>query len=116
MTDADDRRYGAQLHLRLAASDAVIIRERAGAAGLSISAYVRRASLAGGAPAAAADVRELRPLYAELRRCGNNVNQIARALNSYGPCGAGDAAVAASLASLERACGAIAAAMEAARP
>lgn len=48
------------------------------ASGLGLSAYIRRAALSGGEPAPVADARELRPLYAELRRCGSNVNQIAR--------------------------------------
>ena len=71
-----------QIHLRISEPDAALMRERAQAAGLGLSAYVRRCALAGGAPAPAADARELRPIYAELRRCGNNVNQVARALNT----------------------------------
>ena len=69
-----------QIHLRISERDAALMRERARAAGLGLSAYVRRCALAGGAPAPVADARELRPIYAELRRCGNNANQIARAL------------------------------------
>ena len=96
--------------------DAALMRERARAAGLGLSAYVRRCALAGGAPAPVADARELRPIYAELRRCGNNANQIARALNTYGIGGAPAADVARAVAELERAAEAVAAALEAARP
>uniref|UniRef100_UPI0026EF0AEC plasmid mobilization protein n=1 Tax=Collinsella tanakaei TaxID=626935 RepID=UPI0026EF0AEC len=80
MAERDNR--SAQVHLRLTANEAARMRERAEASGLGLSAYIRRAALSGGVPAPAADARELRPLYAELRRCGSNVNQIARALNT----------------------------------
>lgn len=113
MAEKDNR--SAQVHLRLTADEAAHMRARADASGLSLSAYIRRSALSGGAPAPVADARELRPLYAELRRCGNNVNQIARALNTYGADGAGDAAVARALAALERACDAVSEALEAAR-
>lgn len=105
-----------QIHLRISERDAALMRERARAAGLGLSAYVRRCALAGGAPAPVADARELRPIYAELRRCGNNANQIARALNTYGIGGAPAADVARAVAELERAAEAVAAALEAARP
>ena len=114
MTDREKKT--ARFELRLTEAEADRIRERAEASGLSTAAYIRRAALSSGEPVSVADVRELRPLYAELRRCGNNVNQSARALNTYGAEGAGDAAVAASLAALERACNAVAGAMAAARP
>lgn len=118
MADERSGRRDAQVHLRLTDADAERMRARAAAAGMSLSAYIRRAALGDGAPAPspAADARELRPLYGELRRCGSNVNQIARALNTYGAEGAGDAAVASALASLERACDAVTDAMRAARP
>ena len=73
-----------QIHLRISERDAALMRERAQAAGLGLSAYVRRCALSGGAPAPAADARELRPIYTELRRCGNNINQIARTVNARG--------------------------------
>lgn len=113
---AEREKRTARFELRLTEVEADRIRERAEASGLSAAAYIRRAALSSGEPVLVADVRELRPLYAELRRCGSNVNQIARALNTYGADGAGDAAVAASLVALERACNAVADAMEATRP
>lgn len=114
MAERDNR--SAQVHLRLTADEAARMRARSEASGLGLSAYIRRIALSGGAPAPVADASELRPLYAELRRCGSNVNQIARALNTYGAEGAGDAAVASTLAALERACEAVTDAMRAARP
>lgn len=105
-----------QIHLRISEPDAALMRERAQAAGLGLSAYVRRCALSGGAPPSAADVRELRPIYTELRRCGNNINQIARAFNAYGIGGAPAADVARAVAELEHAAEAVAVALEAARP
>lgn len=113
---ADREKRTARFELRLTEAEAERIRDRAEASGLSAAAFIRRAALTGGEPAPIADARELRPLYAELRRCGSNVNQIARALNTYGADGAGDAAVASALAALERACDAVTDAMRSARP
>lgn len=104
-----------QIHLRISERDAALMRERAQAAGLGLSAYIRWCALSGCAPAPAADARELRPIYAELRRCGNNINQVARAFNTYGIGGAPAADVARAVAELERAAEAVAAALEAAR-
>lgn len=105
-----------QIHLRISEREAALMRDRAQAAGLGLSAYVRRCALAGSAPSPVADARELRPIYAELRRCGNNANQIARALNAYGIGGAPAADVARAVAELDRAAQAVADAMEAAMP
>ena len=116
MAESEKKKREAQVHLRLTENDAARMRERAAAAGMGLSAYIRRTALSGDRPEPVADARELRPLYAELRRCGSNVNQIARALNTYGAEGAGDAAVASALAALERACDAVADAMHAVRP
>lgn len=71
-----------RIEVRLTPSEESRIRARAEASGLSLSAFVRRAALSGDAPTLAADTRVLMPLYTELRRCGNNVNQLARAFNS----------------------------------
>lgn len=69
------------------AEEASRLRARASAAGMSVSSYMRARCLARaeGQTPPVVDVRELRPVYQELRRCGNNLNQIARALNSFGP-------------------------------
>lgn len=73
-----------QINLRLSESEAKAIRDRAQTSGLSLSAYMRRCALSDNAPSPALDARELKPLYTELRRCGNNLNQIARSLNAHG--------------------------------
>ena len=100
-----------QVNLRLSESEAKAIRDRAQASGLSLSAYMRRCSLSDDAPSPALDARELKPLYTELRRCGNNVNQIARALNAYGAKGASMDEITQALASLANASGAVAEAL-----
>lgn len=71
-----------RIEVRLTPSEESRIRARAEASGLSLSAFIRRAALSGDAPTFAADTRVLMPLYTELRRCGNNANQLARAFNS----------------------------------
>lgn len=107
---------GTQLHLRLTEAEAARIRAAAESRGLTVSAYVRRAALGGEVPPApVADAGELRELYAELRRIGNNLNQIARSMNRYGLDGAAPSAVRASLAKLDLATGEVAAALAEAR-
>lgn len=105
-----------QLNVKLSSREAEAIRARAKARGVTVSAYVCRAALADGpTPAPAADAGQLRDLYAELRRIGNNLNQIARAMNKYGLDGASPAAVRSSLAALDRATGEVADALAEAR-
>lgn len=114
MAERDNR--SAQVHLRLTADEAARMRARAEASGLSLSAYIRRSALDGAPPPApAAGAGELRALYTELRRIGNNLNQIARAMNANGLDGAAPAAVRASLSELDRATGAVASALAKAR-
>lgn len=71
-----------QCHLSIAltAAERVLLDERAALAGLRPAVYLRQAALAG---AAAVDRRvDLTRLHVELRRIGNNLNQIAHAANS----------------------------------
>lgn len=98
-------------------AEAARLRARAAAAGRSVSSYMRARCLAGGEErvASALDTRELRPLYQELRRCGNNLNQIARALNSFGPGAVPESAVESALGSLCAATDAVAGALSRAR-
>ena len=111
-----DVKKATQLHLRLTDAEAARLRARADHRGLTVSAYVRSTALGGGEPTApVADAGQLRDMYAELRRVGNNLNQIARALNRYGLDGASPAAVRASLDALDRATGEVAAALAEAR-
>ena len=70
----------------MTATEAERLRASASAAGVSMSSYMRSRCLARGdvGPVPVVDVRELRTVYQELRRCGNNLNQITRAINSFG--------------------------------
>lgn len=104
---AKSEQKATQINLRLSESEAEAIRNRAQASGLSLSAYMRRCALSG-APSLVLDTRELKPFYTELRRCGNNVNQIARALNARGVGGASSAEVSKALTALEGAADAVA--------
>lgn len=92
-----------RIEVRLTPGEASRIRARARASGLNLSAYVRRAALADDAPTPAVDARALRPAYTELRRCGNNANQIARVLNTYGADADTMHVATTALAELERA-------------
>ena len=98
----------ARIEVRVTVAEAERIRARAAALGLSVSAHIRRAALADGPVTLVADAGALADVYVELRRSGNNVNQVARALNTYGSGGVPDAVVAAALSGVERATEAVA--------
>lgn len=104
-----------RINLRLSESEAKAIRDRAQASGLSLSAYMRHCALFGNAPSPVADARDLKPLYTELRRCGNNVNQIARAINSQGTNAVPGGEISQALASLREATESVAQALVSAR-
>ncbi|MGH7107042.1 MAG: MobC family plasmid mobilization relaxosome protein [Acetobacteraceae bacterium] len=100
------------LSIALTAAERALLDERAALAGLRPAVYLRQAALAG---AAAVDRRvDLMRLHVELRRIGNNLNQIAHAANSAL---AGDEypAVRAAVASIEGALGDLRAALAAIR-
>lgn len=97
---AKSEQKATQINLRLSESEAKSIRNRAQASGLGLSAYIRRCALSGNAPSPVLDARDLKPLYTELRRCGNNVNQIARALNARGANSISSAEISTVLAAL----------------
>ena len=83
--DAEDRRTRT-IGVRVTASEAAELDERAEAARLTTATYVRLAAL--GQPVRVAAVKRLGAVErAELRRIGVNLNQVARALN----CGAAQA-------------------------
>jgi len=68
------------LSIALTAAERALLDERAALADLRPAVYLRQAALAG---AAAVDRRvDLTRLHVELRRIGNNLNQIAHAANS----------------------------------
>lgn len=74
------------LNIRVTEAEHRAIASRARKSGLTLSAYVRRCALKDGAAAMpAVDAGELRRAYAGLKHSGSNINQIARALNTYGP-------------------------------
>lgn len=68
------------LSIALTAAERASLEARAASAGLRPAVYLRQAALAG---AAAVDRRvDLARLHVELRRIGNNLNQVAHAANS----------------------------------
>ena len=68
------------LSIALTATERALLDARAASAGLRPAVYLRQAALAG---AAAVDRRaDLTRLHVELRRIGNNLNQLAHAANS----------------------------------
>lgn len=88
------------LSIALTASERALLDARAASAGVRPAVYLRQAALVG---AAAVDRRvDLARLHVELRRIGNNLNQVAHAANSAL---AGDEhpAVRAAVASVESA-------------
>lgn len=92
----------AQLHFLATDSEARRIRARAAASGLTLSSYLRRSALADGMPREPImDMRALQPIYLELRREGGNLNQIARALNSFGAKGATAAQVRSAVSAVD---------------
>lgn len=97
-----------QIHLFVTERESALIKSRAQTSELGLSAYIRRCALSGNAPSSVADARELKPLYTELRRCGNNVNQIARALNAHGVSGVSLPEISKALTALEGAADAVA--------
>ena len=81
--NGQSKRSKARLGLRLSAEEHRAISSRAQRAGLTVSEYVRRRSLEDTSrPIINIDVSELKPLHAQLKRIGGNINQIARAVNT----------------------------------
>lgn len=113
MADSENRTK--QIHLFVTERESALIKSRAQASGLGLSAYIRRCALSGNAPSPATDARDLKPLYTELRRCGNNVNQIARALNAHGANSVSSAEISTALAALAAATDSVAKALSESR-
>ena len=71
--------------LRLSESELVLLQARAAESGLSVSSYLRASALGDAGPRArrapTIEKELLGAAIAELNRVGNNINQIARALN-----------------------------------
>jgi hypothetical protein len=89
MAGSDKRQRGKIVASRCSDEEFNAIAAKADKAGLSNGAFMRAAALGDAGPRAQrrppADHRVLRQILGEIGRIGNNVNQIARAINSGDP-------------------------------
>lgn len=100
---------GCHLHVRLSDSERRSLERRSRLAGTTVSDYVRSRALAGeAAPPPSFDAAALKAAHADLKRAGNNLNQVARALNSRGPSSLPPELVAGALASVAAAASCVA--------
>lgn len=89
------------------------IKSRARKAGNGMSAYMRSCALNDpkGARTINVDADELKKAYANLKRAGSNINQCARALNTYGQKGCTEERAASAMQHVSAAADAVAAAL-----
>lgn len=75
-----------RIYVRVTENELTRIRSRACKAGMSISAYTRMKMLGDqeARPTVDLDIAELRKAFADLKHAGSNLNQRARALNTFG--------------------------------
>lgn len=75
-----------RIYVRVTENELTRIRSRACKAGMSISAYTRMKMLGDqeARPTVDLDIAELRKAFADLKHAGSNLNQCARALNTFG--------------------------------
>lgn len=75
-----------RIYVRVTENELTRIRSRARKAGMSISAYTRMKTLGDqeARPTVDLDIAELRKAFADLKHAGSNLNQCARALNTFG--------------------------------
>lgn len=75
-----------RIYVRVTENEFARIRSRARKAGMSISAFARTRLLgdAEARPTLDIDIAELRKAFADLKHAGSNLNQCARALNTFG--------------------------------
>lgn len=75
-----------RIYVRVTENELTRIRSRACKAGMSISAYTRMKTPGDqeARPTADLDIAELRKAFADLKHAGSNLNQCARALNTFG--------------------------------
>lgn len=75
-----------RIYVRVTEKELARIRSRARKAGMSISAYTRMKTLGDQEmrPTVDLDIAELRKAFADLKHAGSNLNQCARALNTFG--------------------------------
>lgn len=75
-----------RIYVRVTENELTRIRSRACKAGMSISAYTSMKTLGDqeARPTVDLDIAELRKAFADLKHAGSNLNQCARALNTFG--------------------------------
>lgn len=75
-----------RIYVRVTDNELTRIRSRASKAGMSISAFARTRLLSGAEARSTLDIdiAELRKAFADLKHAGSNLNQCARALNTFG--------------------------------
>lgn len=75
-----------RIYVRVTENELTRIRSRARKAGMSISSFARMRLLgdAEARPTLDIDIAELRKAFADLKHAGSNLNQCARALNTFG--------------------------------
>lgn len=75
---------GARINIRVSQAEHGAIERRARAAGLGISEYIRRAALSDSdRPVIRTQPVELHKLLVQMKRAGNNLNQLAREINTH---------------------------------
>ena len=86
---SDKRQRSHQSLIRWTDEEFASISEKADKAGMAVAAFMRAVALGNPGPRAQrrppADHKALRQILGEIGRVGNNINQIARALNSGDP-------------------------------
>lgn len=75
-----------RIYVRVTEKELAHIRSRARKTGMSISAYTRMKTLGDQEirPTVDLDIAELRKAFADLKHAGSNLNQCARAFNTFG--------------------------------
>jgi len=80
---SDKRKRGIALYIRVSEEEHDIIRQRMEEAGITnMNAYVRKMAMTG--YVLNVDLSPVRELVSLQRRCSNNLNQVARNVNTYG--------------------------------
>ena len=83
--DTYDPNKTEQIHILLTASEKNLLRLNAAHAGCTLSEYVRQTAVYSTPPSPIiVDMDELTRLHFELRKEGVNLNQLVRAINTYG--------------------------------
>lgn len=98
----------ARIEVRVTRREMERIRSRAKRSAMTVSSYVRHLALRDSeAPSIEVDAVALREAHANLKRAGSNINQVAKALNTYGAGGANTAAIDSALSSVTAAASAV---------